>query len=113
LIASRLLVLRDLRQKHPDLSPFDWLCIQRSRNALMLFRQIYSILQESRGDAPERIYKDLTWQFHQDSGRYIFDESQVLLDTLVKDFHSPRFNRPWHSLQCVLLLYQDNLHHKF
>ncbi|KAJ3268318.1 hypothetical protein HDV01_003119 [Terramyces sp. JEL0728] len=92
LIAARLLVLRTLRERNPNLHCFEWLCIQRSRRSRNLYSEIFTQLSQLPWSVSSVIYEQLKKPFQKD-GRVIFDESQHMLDLLKLDYRSTSSNQ--------------------
>ena len=90
LIATRLLVLKTLRERFPNLKFFEWLCIQRSRRSRNLFFEIFTELSQLPWSVSSMIYDQLKKTFLEDGGRVIFDESQHMLELLKLDYHSTK-----------------------
>ncbi|KAJ2989199.1 hypothetical protein HDV02_005127, partial [Globomyces sp. JEL0801] len=91
LFLSRLIVLSQLRDQDSSLTPFDWLCYQRSRRTQQLFEALFFQLS---GNSVYTILRVFTYfagpllQQQQSPILLIFDESQDLLNHLQSGYHS-------------------------
>ena len=93
LIAARLLALKTLCDRCPNLQYFEWLCIQRSRRSQKLFSLIFTVLCQFPWSMSFVIYQQLKeWGFLK-TVRVIFDESQHALDLLKLDYRSTSSNQ--------------------
>lgn len=86
MLLSRMIVFIQLKEQITTLSPFDWLCYQRSRRTQKHFEAIFGKLEDLHSQFVDALFKKLEQVLR--TFILIFDESQQLLQKLVGDYHS-------------------------
>ena len=91
-IIARLLVLRALFERNIDYRPIDWLQVQRSEKSQLLFVDLLHVLCSSKISITNLSFKLISFfnKLSRTDGWFIFDESQILLSHLSKDYRSSK-----------------------
>ncbi|KAI8891956.1 hypothetical protein BC833DRAFT_612966, partial [Globomyces pollinis-pini] len=96
LFLSRLIVLSQLRDQDSSLTPFDWLCYQRSSRTQQLFKALFFQLSGNSVYTILRVFTYFAGPLLQQQPSpilLIFDESQDLLNHLQSGYHSITSNK--------------------